>query len=90
MQLELPRCRHRAPISALTAAYPASAWGATSSRLARPSLRQRLAGALAKKGPNRATAHMQALLAPWYRQGEMEERNRSERKASIKRVREIV
>jgi hypothetical protein len=30
------------------------------------------------------------LLAPWYRQGEMEERNRSERKASIKRVREIV
>lgn len=49
-----------------------------------------VAGALAKKGPNRATAHMQALVARWYRQGEREERNRSERKASIKRVREIV
>ena len=55
----------QSPDLSIAAAYPALAWGATSSRLVRPCLRQRLAGALAKQGPNRATAHMQALLAPW-------------------------
>ena len=87
--IEARRCPRRGPISALTAADPALAWGAAFSRCACPCRRQRCRPALAKKRPPCVPPRLRALLGTEVGRG-MAERNPSERKASIKRVRGIV
>ena len=89
MQLESRRYPH-GPELTIDCGMTALAWGSSSSRGAWPCLKQRWrAGTSNERPANRADAHA-SLAGSLVRRGEMEERNRSERKASIKRVRGIV